>query len=898
MRFEHWWFTAPLRLRSIFRRRRVEQELDEELQFHLEHKIEEGIAAGLAPAEARRRALLAMGGIEQRKEEVRDTRRINWLTDFASDVQFALRSLRRTPGLAAFVVLTLALGIGMTTTPYSMLDGLVFRPYPVPNPGNVVSLLSTTHDDPYGSFSYREYLDLRDHTKSYDGVVAHSGLAPVGFSAAPGATPRVKGGMLVSGNFFSVLGVAPAVGRAFRADEDVVPGRDAVVVLGPDLWQQEFAGDPDVAGRKVLLNGTEFTVVGVAPESFPGIHVFSRPDFYLPLAMAASFATDPQKRFFEDRDDRELLVKGRLRKDVPLAQARSEIAALARDLARAHPATNRDRSAMVRTRFEMRTRGDAVEWKFGVIFMVLALAVLLVACTNVAGLLLSRARSRTREIAIRLALGAGRFRLVRLLLTESLLLAVLGGAGGVAVGYTALELIKRFQLPTQLPTIIPFRVDARILLVTVLTAGIAALLCGLAPALQSTRGDLVSGLKSTDVDAPGRKRLWGRNLLVVAQVATSLMLLTACFLMARGFAATALHATGFAKDRLLMTRLDPRLLQYDAKRTEQFYDLLVARAREMPGVLHVGLTQNPPLSLDSFEALSFVPDGLQMPRDRETFTAAMDAVDEGFFSTMEVAILRGRGFLASDDTAAPRVAVANEQLAKHYWPNSDPVGKRLRLGHRGGPPVEIVGVARTIPYRNPGERPQDFLYVPVAQHPRARMVMLLRTSGDPLQLADPVRDVVRALDPNMPVVEMRTYEDLYRYHTVWGPGVAIRLIGTMGAVGVLLTMAGLYGLVSYNVARKTREIGIRMAIGAGRGAVLRLVMGTGLVLVGTGALLGLAMGFGVERLMNSLVFDSGRVDVVVYLAVVPSMVLVTLLAAYLPARRASRIAPTLALRYE
>jgi predicted permease len=541
---------------------------------------------------------------------------------------------------------------------------------------------------------------------------------------------------------------------------------------------------------------------------------------------------------------------------------------------------------------------DAVEWKFGVIFMVLALAVLLVACTNVAGLLLSRARSRTREIAIRLALGAGRFRLVRLLLTESLLLAVLGGAGGVAVGYTALELIKRFQLPTQLPTIIPFRVDARILLATVLTAGIAALLCGLAPALQSTRGDLVSGLKSADADAPGRKRMWGRNLLVVAQVATSLMLLTACFLMARGFAATALQATGFAKDRLLMTRLDPRLLQYDAKRTEQFYDLLVARAREMPGVLHVGLTQNPPLSLDSFEALSFVPDGFQMPRDRETFTAAMDAVDEGFFSTMEVAILRGRGFLASDDAEAPRVAVVNEQLAKHYWPNSDAIGKRLRVGHRGGEPVEIVGVARTIPYRSPGERPQDFLYVPVAQHPRARMVMLLRTSGDPLQLADPVRDVVRALDPNMPVVEMRTYEDLYRYHTVWGPGVAIRLIGTMGAVGVLLTMAGLYGLVSYNVARKTREIGIRMAIGAGRGAVLRLVMGTGLVLVGTGALLGLAMGFGVERLMNSLVFDSGRVDVVVYLAVVPSMVLVTLLAAYLPARRASRIAPTLALRYE
>jgi predicted permease len=898
MRIEHWWFTAPLRLRSLFRRRQVEQELDEELRFHLEHKIEEGIAAGLPPAEARRRALLAMGGLDQRKEEVRDARRVNWLTDFVADAQFAVRSLRRTPGLTAFVILTLALGIGMTTTPYSMLDALVFRPYPVPDPENVVSLVSTTRDNAFDDFSYREYLDLRDQTKSYDGVVAHTGVEAVGFSPAPGATPRVKGGMLVSGNFFSVLGVVPRIGRAFRPDEDVVPGRDAVTMLGPEVWKRDFGSDPNVAGKKILLNGSELTIVGVAPDSFPTIEVFSRPDFYLPLAMAQSFSTHPQKRFLEDRDDRELEVKARLKDGVSLAQAREETAALARDFARQHPATSRDRGATVRTRFEMRTRGDDVNWKFGVIFMVLALSVLLVACTNVAGLLLSRARTRTREIAVRLALGAGRLRLVRLLLTETAVLALLGGAGGVAVGYAAIDFLQKFQIPTQLPVVIPFRMDHRVLLASLVVASASALLCGLVPALQSSRADLTSGIKASDGELPGRKRLWGRHALVVAQVATSLMLLSACFLMARSFRASALQPMGFTKERLLMTRLDPRLLRYDAARTKQFYDLLVARARATAGIASAALTENPPLSLRGFEAMAFVPDGFQMPRDRESFTSAMDTVDEGFFATMEVPILRGRGFRASDDWDAPRVAVVNEHFASHYWPHADAVGKRLRLGHRDGTPVEIVGVARTIKYRDPGEKPSDFVYLPVDQQPRARLVLMLRTSGDPLQLADAVRDLVRGLDPNLPVVEMRTFEDLYSYHAVEGPAVAIELIGTMGAVGVLLTMAGLYGLVSYNVSRKTREIGIRMAIGAGRAAVLRLVMGTGLTLVGTGALIGLAMGVGVERLMNAMVFDSGRVDVAVYLAVVPSMVLVTILAAYVPARRATRIAPTLALRHE
>lgn len=898
MRIEHWWFTLPLRLRSVFRRNRVEQELAEELQFHLDHKIEEGLAAGLSPQEARYRAMRAMGGLEQRKEEMREMRRVHWLTDFLDDFKYALVSLRRTPGLAALVVVTLALGIGMTTTPFSMVDALIFRPYPVPRPHEVVNLVSTSRDKDLDAFSYREFLDLRDHAKSYDGMIAHSNAGAVGFSAAPGATPKVKGGMMVSANYFDVLGVTPRPGRGFQPNEDKVPGRDAVVVLGPDFWKNEFASDPAVIGRRVLLNGKEFTVIGVAPESFPGLQIFSRPDFYLPLSMAGVFSGSPRKEFFEDRDDRALNVKARLKSGVTLGQARTELAGIAQTFEREFPAANRDRGALVRTQFEMRTRDDDVNWKFSVIFMILALAVLLVACTNVAGLLLSRARTRTREISVRLALGAGRFRLIRLLLTESLMLSLLGGLGGLAVGYAGIQLLSNFSIPTELPVTIPFRMDGRVLLASVAISLASAFLCGLAPALQSTRGDLANGLKSADVDLPGKRRLWGRNALVVAQVAMSLMLLTAAFLMARSFQHSLVGGVGFAKDHLLIARFDPRLVQYDAEESRRFYELLAARVREAPGIVGAAYTQNPPLGFSGFESLAFVPEGFQMPRDRESFTSAMDTVGEAFFETMGIRILRGRGFLASDDEGAPRVAVVNEQFAKRYWPNSDALGKRVRLDGRVGPPVEIVGIAQTINYRATGERPIDFAYLPFAQHPRERRVLVLRSSGDPLERVEPLKEIVRALAPNLPISEVRSYEDLYRYHAVEGPQVAIRLVGTMGGVGLLLAIAGLYGLVAFNVSRRTREIGIRMAIGAGPFAVLRLVMGKGLALVGLGTAIGLAMGFAVEQLMNSMLFDTGGVDFVAYLVIVPLMVLVTLLAAYVPARKASHIAPTLALRCE
>ena len=886
-------------LRNLFFTRRVDADLDQEVHAHLELLIEEKVRGGIGMAEARRAARIELGGVEQVKEQVRDSRTGAFLESLVQDLRFAWRSLRRTSGLTAFVVITLALGIGMTSATFSMVDALIFRPYPVPHPSNVVSLAGTTHDSAIEDFSYREYMDIRDNTKSYDGVIAYADMQAVGYSAETGVTPRVKGGMMVSGNFFQVLGVEPRLGRGFRADEDQVPGRNAVVVLGPDFWRHQFAADPAVVGRTIRLNGTPFTVIGVAPDSFPGLLVFGHPDLYVPLAMAHVFSTNIDKNFFEDRDDRELNVKARLKPDASLQDARNELALLAKGFERDYPKVTRSRGAAVYTQFQTRTAEDQ-NWKFGVVFAILGLAVLLVACTNVAGLLLSRARERAREIAVRLALGAGRLRLIRLLLTESLILAILGGVAGIAIGYGVIEWFHSKDtiiFATELPVAVPFQMDTRVLLLCVGLAVLSAFLCGLAPALQSTRVDLVNALKSADVDVPGRKRLWGRNMLVVAQVATSLMLLTASFLMARAFQHDLLVGTGFTKDHLLMTSFDPRLIQYNATQTQQFYRLLAERMRETPGVQSVALTQNIPMGTDEFDGVTFVPDGFTMPPDRANFTSTMDTIDEGYFQTMGVPILRGRAFLATDTADAPRVAIVNAHFAKHYWPGGDAVGKRIRLDNSAGAPVEIVGIAETIKYQTMSD-PMDFVYMPLAQHPVARMVLMLRSSGDPLQLVQPVKDAVRSLDPNLPLLHTQAYEEFYLNQAVRGPQIAIDLVGTMGLVGLLLAVAGLYGLVAYNVSRRTREIGIRIALGALRADVLRLVMGKGFVLVGIGTGLGLVMGFALELLMNSMLFNSGGVDVVAYLIVVPSLFVVAMLAAYVPARRACRIAPTQALRYE
>ena len=782
MRAEHWWVTLPLKLKALLHRGQLDHELDEELQFHLEHKIEEGIAAGLSPEDARHAALRAMEGLEQKKEEVRELRGVGWLTDFLDDVRYAIREPR---ALEAARVLRdrhargrdRDVGVGLQHGGRADLPPLSGSSTgPRRQPGEHVArqparpVLLPGISRPQGA---REELRRRDRERRAERRRLQRAILP--------RRRAVKGGLLVSGNFFRVLGVEPRIGRGFRENEDQVPGRDAVVVLGPDFWKHEVRRRP--VGRRSHRPAQRQGLHGDRRRAriVPGMQIFVRPDFYMPLAMARVFSTDRRKNFFEDRDDRELWVKARLKPGVALSQARSELDVLAKDFEREHPDVTRDRGAAVRTMVEMRTLTEGNEWKFSVIFVILTLAVLIVACTNAAALLLARVRgTRTREISIRLALGASRFRLVRLLLTESMILAAFGGLGGILVAYGVTGFFGTFRIPSELPATIPFQVDTRVLVACVVLSVVSAILCGLAPALQSTRADLIHGLKTADVDLPGRRRLWGRNALVVAQVATSLMLISAAFLMARSFRHSVLGTTGFATDHLLMARFDPRLVQYDPVQTQQFYETLTDRLRAAPEVVRVGLTQDPPLGFEGYERLAFVPEGFDMPRDRASFTSQMDTIDEGYFDAMGIAIRRGRAFRSSDAADQPRVAIVNDHFAKHYWPNGDAVGRRIRLDRANGTPVEIVGVAQTIRYRDQSERPSDFVYLPLAQHPIARMVVLVRTSDDPGRHAQPVRDVVHALDPNLPVSEMRTYEGAVSLQHGRGPALRGRDRGSHG----------------------------------------------------------------------------------------------------------------------
>jgi predicted permease len=451
---------------------------------------------------------------------------------------------------------------------------------------------------------------------------------------------------------------------------------------------------------------------------------------------------------------------------------------------------------------------------------------------------------------------------------------------------------------TDLPLFIPFQLDRHVLIASIVFSVLSAFLCGLTPALQSARTDLVNGLKTSDVELPGRKRLWGRNALVVAQVATSLMLLTADLVMARAFHRSTFGGVGFPIDHLLITKFDPRLVQYDAVETRQFYKSLSERTREIPGVRGAALAQALPLGYGDFDSISFVPDGVTMPRDRDSFSSLMDAVDEHYFATMNIPMVAGRAFQTVDTANSPRVAIVNAEFAKHYWPRANAVGKRIRLNDRTGPLIEIVGIAQTGRYQDAGERPLDFVYLPLTQDPVPRLALAVRTVGDPIKMVRPITDVVQTLNRNLPMLQTRSYEEFYLNNAVNGPAIATTLISAIGVLAILLASVGLYGVVAYNVSRRTREIGIRIAIGASPAEVLRVLMRNGLLLIVMGTGVGIAMGFGVERLIDAMLFNAGTIDIGAYVLVVPLLLLATISAIYIPARKASSISPTQALRYD
>jgi putative ABC transport system permease protein len=885
--------------------RRSNQSLNREIEDYLDRETRDNIARGMPPIEARAAAQRKLGNATRVKEETRAAWGWTWIERLWQDLRHARRMFAKNPGFSAVAVLSLAIGVGANCAMFSMADMLLWRPLPVANPAGIVTVGSYTATEVVDSLqiSYPDYADLRDRARSFEGLVAYS-LARVRFAARAEDLPDVRIAMTVTGNFFEVLGVEPEFGRGFRPEEAEVRGRDPVVVLTYEFWEQEFDADPSILGRQVRINDTGFTVIGVTPEKFTGVVQWIHPAFYIPITMPARLYSDSKSAdpmgYLTERDSRFLSVKGRLAPGVGVDQARAEVATIGAALSQSFPKTNRDVRMGVRTEREAITSARPGVGALAAMLMTLAGAVLLVACANIASLLTSRAPARAREMALRLSIGASRPRLVRQLLTESALLGGAGGLLGVGLGHLGVALLDRFTFVSDVPVVLSIELNERSLFFGLAMALLSVFLFGLVPALQTTRTDLVSGLKATVGSVFQKRRFWGRNLLVVGQVATGLVLLAISSFMYIGFRAQLTSGPGFRTDHLLVMEFDPTLVDYTPEKTKQFYRDLTAGVRSLPGVRSAALASFLPMSSGA-DIRQIAPEGYEFPAGAGTAGVMSSLADESYFETMKIPIVEGRGFRSSDDAEAPRVAVVNQTLGERYWPAQSPLGKRFRLSGGEGPWVEIVGVARDSKYNGLTDPPADFLYLPYAQDPRNDMILMVESAGGAAQLAAPVRNLVRSLDPAQPIYAVRAMKEFFQGGPVHNTVLLIQAVGAMGLMGMVMALIGLYGLVAYAVSTRTREIGIRMAIGADRGSVLRMILRQGVALAVAGVGMGVLLSIGAMRVLVA-VFPpptaGGSGTLLGYALVVPASLAVTLLAAYIPARRASRVDPTVALRYE
>ena len=814
------------------------------------------------------------------------------------DVRHGSRMLRKNPGFALIAIASIGVGVGANAAMFSLADGLLLRPLGVPRPGEVLSIVGTSPERgllPPG-LSYPDYVDIRERVRTFPSLAAFRNVL-TGFDARPDQPPLRTIGSAVNGGFFEALGIRPATGRFFRPDEDVVPGRDAVVVLDHRTWRDRFGLDPSIVGRSVRITDTTFTVIGVAPESFKGLDLDVWPAFYVPLAMLRE-TQNPASQELTRRDVRELDVKGRLGPGVSLAQAQQELARIGDELAKEHPDTNRTRGLAVRTELELRMAGpDAM---LVMMLMALAIAVLLAACANVAGLLTSRAPTRARELALRLSIGAGRIRLVRQLMTESFLIACGGAVIGLSIAYGAVVMFRRIEFPTEVPLKLFFELDRRVLTIGLLVAAGSALLSSLIPAWQASRTDVITLMKGS-ADGSGNRRQWGRHALVCLQVALSLLLLTVTTALYAGFGERLLKGPGYRTDGLLLMRFDPRLAGYSPERARQFYSVLKERAEALPGVTSIGLSSMVPLKIDTLERQRVRPEGIRLADDAPDVAVASSRVDEGFFSTLAIPILAGRPFTAADGEDAPNVAIVNQAFAERYWPGQHSVGRRVRVrpfDGRGDGWFEIVGVVANTKLAWLGENDQDIIYLPYRQRSAMEHTLIVATRGNPENHVALLRDVARTLDPDVPVFGVRTMDDLYQSRGIKVPQMLVRTIGGMGAMGLLLALVGLYGLVAHSVNRRTREIGIRMAVGASPSVVVAMVLRRGFVLTLTGLALGAAASIPAARALEAAIPGLGKFGPSVYAVVVPVLFAITLIAAYMPARRAAHIDPLRALRAE
>jgi predicted permease len=893
--------SAWLRLRNLFRKEQLDRELQDELVSHLEMHIEDNLRSGMSPAEARRQALLKLGGLEQTKESVRDTRTLPFLETFLQDLRFGLRMLRQNSGVTITVVLTLALGVGVNTAMFSLLNGWLLRPLPVPAPEQIIVLASQQKEGSNGNFSYPDLLDFQRQAGTFSDLFAYA--FGIGGLSADGDAREIAYSC-VTGNYFSALGVKPLFGRLFVPGESEKPGEELQIVLGYSFWLRKFGGDRGVLGKRVLVNGKAATVIGVTPKEFHGTIFSLDMDGYLPLS-AMSLDGD-STGVWTDRNDRRLKVMGRLKRGASLKQAQSSVDVVAERLATLYPAT--DKSVSVRAVPEKLARPGAFVASFvpviASLFLALAGLVLLLACTNVANILLVRATVRQREIAIRAALGASRARLMRQIITESLMLASLGSIAGVLLGSLALVtsgslLHSVFTNTSDHGLSLDLSFDWRVFVYASATAALTGILVGLWPALRATRADvnlvLHEGGRGDSLFA-GRYAL--RDLLTLAQLAGSLMLLIAAGLFVRSLSGAEHMYLGFNPDHVLNVILDPHEIGYDQARTTAFYRQLEDQVRAIPGVESASLAFTVPMGFPSKTTPVFVQ-GHPVSSLEQPPVIPFDGISPSFLDTMQVPLLLGRMFKESDNEMAPLVAIVNQAMANRFWPKEDPIGRRFSLKSNSGPFIEVVGLARDGQYFFLSSQAQPYFYLPLAQNFVSYRSLQLRSSVPPESLIKSVQGQIHLLAPDLPIDDIRTMQQLV--HGLAGLflfRLAAAVAAIMGSLGLLLAIVGVYGVLSYSVTQRTHEIGIRLALGASRGDILKLVSRQGLGLIAVGAVVGLLAAWALTRSMTNLLIGVSPTDPLTFASLALLLTLVALAACYIPARRATRVDPMIALRYE
>jgi macrolide transport system ATP-binding/permease protein len=894
------------KLRGLFRDRGADRELDDEIETHLRLLTERYVSQGMAEAEAAWAARRQFGNVMLLKEEHRDMHAIRLIETFTQDLRYGARTLLKTPGFTLIIVVTLALGIGVNTVILSTVNGFLLRGLAVEKPAELISVFWGKKSDPqvWGVFSYPNYIDVRNRTQSFSGLTAWDNMYSASLSTTDSRNARGQEraeliwGERVSGNYFEVMGVKPILGRGFLPEEDRTQNTHPVVVISHALWQSRFNADPAIVGKTIYLNGVAFTVVGVAPETFYGSEFTLRQSFWTPLMMSSKFGMGAE--WETNRDWNNIFVYGRLKPGVTMAQAEAELNLIADGLAKQHP-NNADTKIQVKAETDGRYQSLNKTFKLGGwLAMCVAGLVLLVACANVANLMLARAAARAKEIGIRLAIGASRRRIVRQLLTESVMLSLLGGALGWLVAYWGTWLVAASVPPLPWPINLQVSPDGYVLKWMLGLSLLTGLIFGLTPALLASRPDLVAVIKGDAVgQRSGCRRSSLRGALVVAQVAISIIVLICAGLFLRSLNKVLKVDPGFSVENLVTMILDPSLLGYDKAAGLRFYQELTRRIEAQPGVRAVSLATLLPLGGSGDGRGPIVKEGEADPPPNQGIGSSCSFIAPKYFATVRTPLVMGREFTEHDTADAPPVVIVNQEFArKFYGSEQNALGKRFRFW-QGTPLMEIVGIAQDGYYGSLYEDRQTYMFLPEYQNYQSQMMLLVSAnSADDLKaVVEHARREIGQMDARIPVFGVTTAEANLSY-AYWGPRLAAEMATAFGLLALLLVTMGLYSMMTYAVSQRTREIGIRMALGAQAGAVLRMVVWRGLRLTIVGMALGLVAAFGLTRVTKNLLFNVSATDPATFATIALLLVGVALIASYIPARRATKINPLQALRHE